>query len=294
MVTRGSPDMLADIVADGLFRLLGRENVHLVTGVTGTEDPMKSQFLQGYGVANSIDFLDTEALILSTRSGMDDLEHWTGRTGRRAVAFLDGEDDAVIRGAQVSRSRVYFKREYLPGKTYHERVRPLPFGAIPETVHLPTGMDVLPPFPGPGLRKGVFCKWRENDPVRGIISGILNEMAVDAARDLWQKDHYNEGLADALVGVSARGVGWDTYRYWETPYWGAVLLAQRPGIVIPGDFEDGREAVFWKTPDEFRARLGELLGDRPRAEAIASAGCKAVLERHLSTHRAQTVLEALL
>src|SRR4029077_2624282 len=138
------------------------------------------------------------------------------------------------------------------------------------------------------------CKWRENDPVRGVISGILNERSVDAARDLWRKDRYNEARAGALVGGSARGVGWDTYRYWETPYWGAALLAQRPGIVIPGDFEDGREAVFWTTPDEFRTRLGELLGDRARTEAIAQAGRKAVSERHLSTHRARTVLEALL
>jgi hypothetical protein len=282
MVTRGSPDMLADIVADGLFRLLGRDQVHLVSGITGSEDVMKSQFHKGYEFPNSIDFLDTEALIVSTRSGMEDVEHWQGRTGRRAVAFLDGEDDAVIRGALVARSRVYFKREVLPGKSYHERVRPLPFGAIPEELSQE------------GLREGVFCKWRENDPVRGIISGILNERSIDAARDLWKKDRYNEGLAGALIGVSARGVGWDTYRYWETPYWGAALLAQRPGIVIPGDFEDGREAVFWSTPDEFRARLGELLENRPRTEGIALAGRKAALERHLSTHRAKTVLEVLL
>lgn len=281
MITRGTPDYLADIVADGLIRKLGRENVHLVANTTNPYCTMKSQFCGQYDVPNTIGFYDTDALVVSCRSKLSDITDWMSRTGRHAIASLDGEDDPVIRTEWVNRSKVHFKREYLAGRHYEGRIQPLPFGAIPE------------PQPPAAPRSGVFFRNRQNDPVRVAIVRILGSMGYPVPIDMVNKQTYNEALSRALVGVSARGAGWDTYRYWEVPYFGALLFTQRLGIVIPGDFRDGQEAVAFDGVGDFQSRLQALLADPARIEAIARAGAEAVNQRHLSTHRATRILEAL-
>lgn len=283
MVTRGSPDMLADIVADGLIRSLGRQNVHLVCGITNSGDTMKAQFFQGYAEPNRVGFYETDAIVCSTRSNTADIEGWKRQTGRRASAALDGEDDAVIRTQFLSCAKMYFKREYLAGRTYDSRIQPLQFGAIPEDEP-------------PAIKKsGVFVKWRENDPIRTRITALARSMGIDFMNsDLWAKGRYSHGLAEALIAISARGVGWDTYRYWEIPYFGAALLSHRVAIVIPRNFVADREAIFFDGLPELETKLRTLLNDRSMAEVIGVEGRKASLERHLSIHRAKTVLEAIL
>jgi hypothetical protein len=283
MVTRGSPDMLADIVADGLIRSLGRQNVHLVCGITHSGDTMKAQFFQGYAEPNRIGFYETDAIVCSTRSCVADIEGWVRQTGRRASAALDGEDDAVIRSDFLSSAKLYFKREYLVGRTYDQRIRPLQFGAIPE------------PEPPAAVKSGVFVKWRENDPIRTRITALAKSMGIDfMLSDMWAKGRYSRGLAEALISISARGAGWDTYRYWEIPYFGAALLSQNVALVIPGNFAPGREALFFDGMPDCQTKLKLLLNNRALAEMIGVEGRKASLERHLSIHRAKTVLEALL
>jgi hypothetical protein len=90
-----------------------------------------------------------------------------------------------------------------------------------------------------------------------------------------------------------RGAGWDTYRYWEIPFFGSVLLSQRIPVAIPDNFVEDTEAVFFDTIPEFAAKLIWLLDHPADAERIAKAGQQKCMARHLSTHRATTVLEAI-
>lgn len=281
MITRGSPDYLSDIVADGLIRKLGRDNVHLITNALAPTCTMKSQFCKGYATPNVIGPFDTDALVISCRSFPQDVAEWRSKTGRTLVASLDGEDDPVIRADWVSRSRVHFKREYLVGRHYEAKIQPLPFAVIPEDV------PVVP------KKDGVFFRNRQNDPMRVAIVGILNRLGYPVPTDMVNKETYNQGLTGALVGISARGAGWDTYRYWEVPYFGALLLTQRLGIVIPGDFKEGEECLVFDGVADFQAKLQGILADRPRLDAVARAGTAAVNARHLSVHRATRILEAL-
>lgn len=281
MVTRGTPDYLADIVADGMIRKLGRENVHLVTNTTSPTCTMKTQFCHQYGVPNTIGFFDTDALVISCRSRLSDISEWMSQTGKSAVASIDGEDDAVIRSDWVAASKVHFKREYLIGRYYDSKIQPLPFAVIPEA------------FPPPAARSGVFFRNRQNDPVRVAIVGILNRMGYPVPTDMVNKETYNEALSRALVGVSARGAGWDTYRYWEVPFFGALLFTQRLGIVIPDDYRDGLEAISFQGAADFEEGLRRVLSDPSRLNAIAENGNRAAHERHLSIHRAQRILNAL-
>lgn len=275
-----SPDYLTDIVADGMVRLLGRGNVALDYVMRKSRAPMLTHLLEGFDVPDAFQVGEADILVASVRSVVA-VESWRKNQSGRKVVILDGEDDDVIRDPWPGLVDVYFKREFFKGRPYPPNVRPLPFAAIPEAI---------PEVPGP--RKGVFCLMGDTHPVRRETSYILAALGHFQPRPM-DKDQYNRHLAGALVGVSPRGRGWDTYRYWETAYFGAALVAQRPQIEIPENFVDGEEAVFYDTPAELKERLVTLAADPDRAAAIGRASRAACLARHLSVNRARTVLEAV-
>lgn len=287
VISLGSPDYLVDIVADGLIRELGRENIHLSYKQNHMAGDMRyTHLMKGFfDRPNSFPIYEAEALVISNRSGIGPLRDWMGRTGRRAVAILDGEDDGEIRLDLQALGKVYFKREHFEGKPYSGKVRPLPFGALQEE----------PCMRAPVTQRTVFFMGHYQDlPARAQIGQRLARRGLAIHQTTWPKGDYNRALLGSLIGVSARGWGYDTYRYWEIPYFGACLLSERLPITIPGNFRDGEEAVFFTGPDEFEAKLGRLLGQPEEAARIAVNGKKAVMERHLSTHRARTVLGELL
>ena len=98
-------------------------------------------------------------------------------------------------------------------------------------------------------------------------------------------------LSASKIAISVRGDGFDTYRYWEIPFAGSLLLAETPRTVIPDNFVDGVEAVFAE-PGRLVAAARRLLSS-DRIGEIAAAGHEKLMARHLSRHRAQTVLDHL-
>jgi len=283
VVSNGSPDYLIDIVADGLIRLLGRDRIHLKYNQTSTTNLHQSQLFQGFDGKNKIDFLDASLLVASVRSKPEDLETWIRGTRGGKVAIIDGEDDTAVRQFYYKSSAVYFKREFLQNWKNYDRVRPLPFAAIPEDTQDPQQRNIPVTFSA-----------AVTSPIRAEILKALKEMKIQTETSALPKKEYNAILSRSLVGISARGAGWDTYRYWETAYFGCALLSQRLGIVIPGNFVDGTEAIFFDGLGDFRKKLEGLLSDPSRAAAIGKNARKACLDRHLSIHRAKTVLESFL
>jgi len=100
-------------------------------------------------------------------------------------------------------------------------------------------------------------------------------------------------LNRSKIAVSLRGVAWDTFRYWEIPYHGAVLLSERLPILIPDNFIDGESAVFFGGPGEMLDKAAALLADQPRLARIAENGRKLSREKHTSAARARYVLEKM-
>ena len=285
VVSLGSPDYLPDIVADGLIRLLGRNNVHLYFGKTSLASDIRYTHLMNgfFSEPNSFQLLEADMLVISNRSGAEIARTWITQTGKHAVAFLDGEDDAGIRENLRGLSKIYFKREYLTGHPYPANVRPLPFAALPEE---PT--DRVP------IERTVFFMGHYADhPVRKKIGDRLAQMGFPIANATWPKADYNRALRGSMIGVSVRGWGWDTYRYWEIPYFGTCLLSEAMPIEIPGNFKDGEEAVFYTDENDMALKLCKLLAEPERAKDIGARGRAACLDRHLSIHRAKTVLEAM-
>ena len=239
---------------------------------------------------------------------------------RRAIptAFVDGEDDPYVR-AVATEVDVYFKRETLrrsirlrarmpARRLYHRRryperwgdrlrreiavatagsrsVVPLPLGIV-DTGFEPHGKrDVDVAFlasPTSPERVRVVAELRELER-----DGVVVQIATAASLP-WSD--YIELLSRSRIAVSVRGLGYDTYRYWEIPYAGALLLSEPPRTVIPGNFVHGREAVFTRV-GRLAERARALLGQDTRA--IAEAGRRKLLEQHTSVHRAQTVLDRL-
>lgn len=283
VISRGSPDYLIDIITDGLIRVLGRDRVHLRYNQTSTAEPNRTQLFSGFEAPNKIDFLEANLLVASVRSNPADISAWVKETHGGRVAIADGEDDPIIRQPHYALASIYYKREFLPKAGYPARVRPLPFAAIPEDRPEVSGRDIPVSF-----SVGI------TSPIRAEVQGALKAMGVKADMTMRTKKEYNSILARSLIGVSARGAGWDTYRYWETAYFGCALLSQRLAISIPGNFIDGKEAIFFDGVGDFRKKLEGLLADPARAAAIGNASRAACMERHLSIHRAKTVIESVL
>lgn len=282
VISRGSPDYLIDVVMDGLVRLFGRSALSLDYNVRGELGGPYAHLLEGVEGPEPFPLEEADVLVASNRS-LAEARHWMDRTGKRSVAIIDGEDDDTIREPWPSRVPVYFKREYIAGRRYPANVRPLPFGAIPE------------PKPEPSVvEPRAFVAFHvENHPFRRDVVQALSSMGFSPSPRTSTKREYNEMLARSLVGIAVRGGGWDTYRYWEIPYFGSVLLSQRPAIEIPQNFVEGLEATFFSSVHELKSKLQSLLANPERTREMARLGTKACEERHLSVNRARTVIEAV-
>jgi hypothetical protein len=245
-------------------------------------------------------------------------------------AALDGLDDPYVRGA-IRSVDLYFKRETLvstarlrirfPARRLYYAVRPHDMWSdelrlqvavarlgIPKLVPLPFGV-VPTPFSGvPGRTHDVTFLAAATDPLRARIVEELRAMRDEGYDILIPNDpldehdryrfdtrltwaDYMQALSSSRIAVSVRGDGFDTYRYWEIPYAGALLLAETPRTVIPDNFADGVEAVFAE-PDRLCDEARRLL-DSQATEPIAAAGRARLTGAHLSRHRAEVVLERL-
>lgn len=104
-------------------------------------------------------------------------------------------------------------------------------------------------------------------------------------------EHYRL-LRRSKMGLSIRGSGFDTVRYWEIVASKALLISEKPVISIPHNFEHGKHAIFCR-PD-----MGDLLDlvrtymrDDSTREALAEAGYQHLLKYHTCEQRAIQFLE---
>ena len=323
-------DYLQDTVFHGLVSLLGPENVvefprldryhspppddarHPDLWLDFPEPQRPSTFAEAVGSSDAV-------VIGSLRSGIralvDDL---FALRSRPPVVFLDGEDDVFVLGVR-RHVDLYFKREIvLPGtasrarellrrthRAMRKRREHRDVLADPISVARAGDRRLRPltfAWLGPTLERGaieydVAFLVSPTSPVRIAIQHDLQRLAADGLRIRllepgerlgWHE--YMQVLAHSRVGVSVRGGGFDTRRYWEVPAAGAMLLSETPRIVIPSNFVNGQEAVM-SHPSQLVGRIPALL--ETDTESIAAAGRRRLESAHLSIHRARTVLDAL-
>ena len=250
---------------------------------------------------------------------VDDVRRVLELRGSTPTAFVDGEDHPYVRGI-ADQVDVYFKRETLR-RSIRLRAR-MPLRRVVSPPALPGVVGGSAPArdrrrdrtftrgrsaPVRRSSKRASSRRGERDvdvaflasptsPERAGVAAGLRELERDgavvqsatAASLSWPD--YMQLLARSRIAVSVRGLGYDTYRYWEIPYAGALLLSESPRTVIPGNFVDGREAVFAPI-DKLAERARDLLSRD--TSAIAAAGRQKLLAQHTSVQRAQTVLDRM-
>lgn len=220
------------------------------------------------------------------------------------ILLHDGEDYANFNFAALDEIRpdVYAKRELtknnpsvdILGKTL---IVPCPFSAPDRLADLPASEESFP------IDAVFLCG--DTDPLRRQVADALIQSGMtclvtiqgDVNRNLgvsgplgWQD--YIEVLRTARVGVSVRGAGWDTCRYWETA---AItgLIADELGIHIPHPFEDGETALLFHTASGAADRVRWAKENPSDYAIIRQRGIEHARKHHLNSCRAQQMIDHL-
>lgn len=234
------------------------------------------------------------------------------------IAFLDGSDLPFVRYIYY-KGVTYFKRETLPKglRSLLNLNLTIPqimavfiqFFKAPNKLAVPIGIsnsfDVVPlPF---GIIDYGF------KPVREKVFDIA---FVATLRTPWRRKVYNflkkyskkrrlkaflggglnwidymNVLSKSRISISCRGAGFDTYRYWEIPYSGSLLFSERLPIIIPKNFTDGANAVFFSDLKELKNKLDFYL-DKDLTE-ITESGRNHLLRHHTSINRARRLINVM-
>ena len=135
-----------------------------------------------------------------------------------------------------------------------------------------------------------------NNPERRMymkmLNGYLTKNKIKGfiSTKIVNKERYIEIIKNSRFGLSTRGTGYDTWRYWEIPCYGTALLAQRTPINIPNNFVDGESALFFKDYDELKQKFEKYVIKSNEWFEIARNGQKHFFKYHTPKKRAEYLL----
>jgi hypothetical protein len=309
VVSGGSPDYLIDIVADGMVRLLGRENVYVKYFWLRPEAAENRIFRHLYSVTtshpNTISLFKCQALVASVRVPLEYIKKYKESKGG-IVAIFDGEDTGGLKGDYLKIADAYFKREYFRNERYPVKVFNLPCGRwlvpsyykkYPDKVfNLSFGivpLDYNLNGANPEKSGDVFFAGYVTSKIRAQLKEMTISAGYTYLPNILRMDEYIREVRRHWICIAPRGSGWDTYRYWEIPYLGTVLLCQRHPLKIDDDFKHGESCLRFSTVDEAESLIEEFLQKKDKLLHIAKKGQEAVMKNHLSIHRATKVYKTL-
>jgi hypothetical protein len=108
-----------------------------------------------------------------------------------------------------------------------------------------------------------------------------------------KKEQYLNKLSDSKASISIRGMGWDTFRYWEIPSYGAMLISQRLPIIIRNNFVDGESALFFSTNKELYKKIKTTIINSDEWREISRKGRQNILKYHTPKKRAEYILNCV-
>jgi hypothetical protein len=292
-ITSPKIDFLQDIIHEGLDELLGPERVICYPYKDYSrfqynlypESAQKRPHRMPVGRLRLLETRDSvDAVVVGSIRGQA-VETWAELQDEFThcpVAILHGEerDDPWPDGIRYTHR---FKMDLLPEQSEPD-LFPLPLAA-PARVMLPEDLprDIDVSFVARSTQ-GIRRQCAEALSREGFL--VLMDADLPREQFCWI-------LNRSKIAVSTSGAAHDTFRYWEIPYHGALLLSQRLPILIPDNFVDGRSAVFFDTPEEMTARIHELLADPDRLAEIAANGRRLSHEKHTAKARARYMLERM-
>lgn len=298
-------DFGADVLFDGLRRVLGEENV---VGFPWKPTLHGQDLDQAFGYPCTFHWPDGpvsiaqlaqelrqgrfDAMLYCDAHGTlprEDTRQLLDAAAETPIFLLDTWDEcgdlreAIQERDGIEKVAGYFKREMIADLDYGPNAWPLPF-AFPD--------DRFADEPQAANRAGLFWAGKLIGGARRLqLSWLQPQVPMTCA---WGTPYTQEAYAALLrhqsVGLCFFGNGFDTVRYWELPAHGVMLLAERSPLVIPNNFEDGRQAVFFDNAAELLEKSRYYLAHLDEAAAIARAGHAHALEFHTGTARARQCL----
>lgn len=309
VVSGGSPDYLIDIVADGMVRLLGRENVYVKYYWLKPNIWEDRRYKHLYTVTtkepNKISLCECQILVASVRVPITYIRKYKSAVGG-TVAVIDGEDVGELKKEHLKIADVYFKREYFKSLKYPVKILNLPRGRrfIPtfyrwypeKVVNLSFGVIPLDyEFEGVSLEKtgSVFFAGGLTSDIRRQLKDMIVRSGFTYFPNILDMDTYIREVRRHWICIAPRGSGWDTYRYWEIPYIGSVLLCQNHPLKIDDDFVHGESCLRFSTVEEAKLLINQFLHNKEKLLSILKMGHELVMKKHLSIHRAKKVLDII-
>lgn len=295
LVSGESPCRIMDGLADGFMRWLGKERVrlHFVLGTSVDSQEFRPfQPVYEWVRHGTWEWAPgrSNLLVVSTRS-IENVSEWINAQGFHcAMATVDARDtpcNETLGLTPTATIQVPFKSE-LAYNNLNAEVFSCPSGLVPES------LPVLKPWADRSIP--VSCLLGLSNITRPAIADAIRSLPgarVEMGTCL-DRQEYLDILLDSKLSVACYGAGFNSYRYWEIPYCGAGLVAQRTPLLIPHDFQHGVQALFYGSPHEAITVIQEALVHPQETEAMMLAGTHHVLTYHLTINRAQYLTSILL
>lgn len=188
------------------------------------------------------------------------------------------------------KKRMWFSKWNLPiGIAHVDRFRDIhPF---------PLTMVKPPPIKGQTKKEyDVSFIGHNNNPERASYIDDINELKDTLnlraliSTQIISRNEYLKSLKSSKAGLSLRGTGYDTWRYWEIPACGAMLLSQALPVLIPNDFVDGKSALYFRNREELKDRLNRYVVKSNEYAEIAKAGREQFFKYHTPEKRVKELI----
>lgn len=276
-----------------------------------------------YDHMEEIDFDIFDYIILSSlKEDLDVFIENIVRESSDRLVLLDGEDDPFIRH-RIRSSGGYFKREkfrsdfplnhnlnrrnilrgiYQFKRGTHTSRYLLPFPPIPpfNRASVPLNLTVIPHDYGSPVERDIDVS------LVATVNNGIRQKAVDDLREI-SREHglksfinvsgippseYVDVVMRSKIAISLPGAGWDTFRYWEIPYYGTCMLSYNLPLDITNNFEDGHSALFYgNRRDMEKSIIQGLKGDF--YDDIGHSGKEHMERYHTPIQRASSILSLL-
>jgi hypothetical protein len=306
-------DFGMDILFDGLCRVLGNKNVleypqkDFLHGKTRhrlamypdafrypvlKSDPEKLAMLRNgefdvviFGCRPKTEIAISDQL---TKEFYETLRIFKENNNGTPVYIIDHGDQPGINRELWSdlNAKLYFKREYMKNEDFGQKVIPINFSYSEK--YIPANIET---------QRTNTLFWVGRDYPRMTIRtpylSRLESMCGKKFNERMERFEYAESMLKHKIGLSLRGYGYDTSRYWELPAFGVMLFSEKLKIRIPYDYTDGENAVFFENPDEMVEKLKYYMEHESEVDRIRANGNAWFHKYHTSTARAKQVIETI-
>ena len=312
-------DYLQDLTFSGLVKVLSRSNIVNYPWNYKYHLPVK-QYPKNLGYTGfsiksffTSDFSSFDAVILGSakKDALETLNSILNKVSNKPLIFIDGGDREEIGGdffrlgagdafQQFVKHRPFdliFKREFLSEPHGHiKNVYPFPF-SFPYNINIESLSEKEKTYD--------VSFWAQQKPVirekaLNLLKGKFDCDENGTSIGLNFKKYKRKGLfylkelSRCKVALNFRGGGWDTMRYWEVPAVGSFMISQRPGIVIPDNFEDGKHVVFCDDSlDDLLDKISYYLSNVSLREELTMNAKVHLMKYHLNTNRAEFLINTI-